>query len=212
MRTPKVRLSDGSIGDSPPTGSSWVDLGGGLKKRVYEAEWLVMGGSAPHVGVRLDPTLGCVAKIVHAGEKVIDQENLEDIELIAYASKGLYAYICYAHDNPVKWNQVPPHMLRNASDSSRVRMKNTAANGSTRSYRCGKCGVAPKKGHICLGSRPSSNAAACPPSSSTQAPPHANEYENDMSDDEDDVLPPAPPALLQLRPLSEVSKRMAKAP
>eukprot|EP00666_Eupelagonemidae_sp_cell4sb_P014719 gene14719-21356_t len=50
MRTPKVRLSDGSV-------------------RVYEAEWLGMGGSAPHVGVRLDPTLGCVAKIVHAGEK-----------------------------------------------------------------------------------------------------------------------------------------------
>lgn len=85
MRTPKVRLSDGSIGDSTSTASSWVDLGGGLKKRVYEADWLKGGGPAPHIGVRLDPTLGCVAKIVHPREKVIEQENLEDIEIIAYA-------------------------------------------------------------------------------------------------------------------------------
>jgi len=85
MRTPKVRLPDGSIGDSSPTASSWVDLGGGLKKRVYDALWLKEGGSAPHIGVRLDPTLGCVAKIVHPREKVIEQENLEDIEIIAYA-------------------------------------------------------------------------------------------------------------------------------
>ena len=85
MRTPKVRLSDGSIGDSTPTASSWVDLGGGLKKRVYDADWLILGGPAPHIGVRLDPTLGCVAKIVHAREKVIDQEDLEETEIIAYA-------------------------------------------------------------------------------------------------------------------------------
>jgi hypothetical protein len=85
MRTPKVRLPDGSIGDSPPTASSWVDLGGGLKKRVYDALWLKEGWSAPHIGVRLDPTLGCVAKIMHPREKVIEQENLEDIEIIAYA-------------------------------------------------------------------------------------------------------------------------------
>ena len=104
-------------------------------------------------------------------------------------------------------------MLRSSGDSSRVCMKNTIANGSTRSYRCGNCGVAPKKGHVCLGSRPPSNpAAVCLPSSSTQAPPQANNYEDDMDDDDDDVLPPAPPALLQLRPLSEVSKRMAEAP
>ena len=85
MRTPKVRLSDGSIGDSTPT---WVDLGEGLKKRVYNADWL-KGGGPPHIGVRLDPTLGCVAKIVQAREKVIQQEiqleDLGDIEIIAYA-------------------------------------------------------------------------------------------------------------------------------
>ena len=85
MRTPKVRLSDGSIGDSSPTTSSWVDLGGGLKKRVYDADWLKQSELAPHMGVRLDPTLGCVAKIVHAREKVIEQEDLEDTEIIAYA-------------------------------------------------------------------------------------------------------------------------------
>ena len=87
MRTPKVRLPDGSTGDSSPTptASSWVDLGGGLKKRVYDALWLKEGGSAPHIGVRLDPILGCLAKIVHPREKVIEQENLEDIEIIAYA-------------------------------------------------------------------------------------------------------------------------------
>jgi hypothetical protein len=90
-------------------------------------------------------------------------------------------------------------------------MKNTT-NGSARIYRCGKCGVAPKKGHICLGSRPPSNpGAASLPSSSQPPPPQANEYEDDMDDDEEDVLPPAPPALLQLRPLSEVSKRIAEA-
>lgn len=86
MRTPKVRLSDGSIGDSSsPTASSWVDLGGGLKKRVYDADWLKEGKLAPHIGVRLDPTLGCVAKIVHARAKVIEQEDLDDIEMIGYA-------------------------------------------------------------------------------------------------------------------------------
>jgi len=129
------------------------------------------------------------------------------------SSKGLYAYVCYAHDPPVKWNQVPPHMLRNSTDLSRVRMKNTT-NGSARSYRCGKCGVSPKKGHICLGSRPSFNpaAAASLPSSSQQPPPQTNNYEDDMEyNEEEDALPPAPPALLQLRPLSEVSKRIAQA-
>ena len=127
------------------------------------------------------------------------------------SSKGIYAYVCYAHDLPVKWNQVPPHLLRNSTDSSRVRMKNTT-NGSTRSYRCGKCGVAPKKGHVCLGSRPPSNPDAASFKGSSQAPPlPANDYEDHMDDDEDDVLPPAPPALLQLRPLSEVSKRITEA-
>ena len=56
-----------------------------FKKRVYDALWLKEGWSAPHIGVRLDPTLGCVAKIMHPREKVIEQENLEDIEIIAYA-------------------------------------------------------------------------------------------------------------------------------
>lgn len=129
------------------------------------------------------------------------------------SSKGLYAYVCYGHDPPVKWNQVPPHMLRNSTDSSRVRMKNTNGGGA-RSYRCGKCGVAPKKGHVCLGSRPPSNQAAPAASlpSSSQAPPQqTHDYEDDMQDDDEDALPPAPPALLQLRPLSEVSKRIAEA-
>eukprot|EP00966_Prymnesium_polylepis_P271757 6278434-Prymnesium_polylepis.1 len=90
-------------------------------------------------------------------------------------------------------------------------MKHTT-NGSARSYRCGKCGVAPKKGHVCLGSRPPSNPDAASFPSSSQAPPlPANDYEDHMDDDEDDVLPPAPPALLQLRPLSEVSKRITEA-
>ena len=128
------------------------------------------------------------------------------------SSKGLYAYVCYAHDPPVKWNQVPPHMIRNSTDLTHVRMKNTT-NGNARSYRCGKCGVSPKKGHVCLGLRPQSNpaAAASLPISSQQPPPHTNDYENDIEDDDEDALPPAPPALLQLRPLSEVSKRIAKA-
>lgn len=128
------------------------------------------------------------------------------------SSKGLYAYVCYSHDPPVKWNQVPPHMLRNSTDSSRVRMK-TTTNGSARSYRCGKCGVAPKKGHVCLGTRTPSDptAAAASLPSSCRAPPPPTNYEDDMDDDEDDALPPAPPALLQLRPLSEVSKRIAEA-
>ena len=128
------------------------------------------------------------------------------------SSKGLYAYVCYAHDPPVKWNQVPPHMLRNSTDPSRVRMKNTTTNGSARSYRCGKCGVAPKKGHVCLGSWPPSNLAASSAASLPQAPtPQTNDYEDDIEDDDEDALPPAPPALLQLRPLSEVSKRIAEA-
>eukprot|EP00966_Prymnesium_polylepis_P213709 4949187-Prymnesium_polylepis.1 len=83
------------------------------------------------------------------------------------SSKGLYAYVCYSHDPPVKWNQVPPHMRRNSTDSYRVRMK-TTTNGSARSYRCGKCGVTPKKGHVCLGTRTPSDttaAAASLPSS-----------------------------------------------
>lgn len=104
-------------------------------------------------------------------------------------------------------------MLRNSTDSSRVRMKNTTS-GNARSYRCGKCGVAPKKGHTCLGSRPHSNpavAASTLPSSSLAPLPPPNTYEYDMEDDDDDTLPPAPPALLQLRPLSEVSKRIAEA-
>ena len=128
------------------------------------------------------------------------------------SSKGSYAYVCYSHDPPVKWNQVPPHMLRNSTDSSRVRMKNTT-NGTARSYRCGKCGVAPKKGHVCLGSRASSvqAAAASLPSSSHAPAPQPNDYEDDMEDDEEEAIPPAPPALLQLRPLSEVSKRIAEA-
>ena len=26
------------------------------------------------------------------------------------STKGLYAYICYAHDDPIKWTQIPsPH-------------------------------------------------------------------------------------------------------
>ena len=130
------------------------------------------------------------------------------------SSKGLYAYVCYSHDPPVKWNQVPPHMIRSSTDSSRVRMKNTTTNGSARSYRCGKCGIAPKKGHVCLGSRPTSDptaAAASLPSSCRAPPPPQTNYEDDMDEDEDDALPPAPPALLQLRPLSEVSKRIAEA-
>jgi hypothetical protein len=102
-------------------------------------------------------------------------------------------------------------MLHNLGDSSRVRMKNTTNGSSTRSYRCGKCGVAPKKGHVCLGSRPPCNAYPTSLPSSSQAPPPSNDYEDNMDEDEDDVLPPAPPALLQLRPLSEVSKRMAVA-
>ena len=128
------------------------------------------------------------------------------------SSKGSYAHVCYSHDPPVKWNQVPPHMLRNSTDSSRVRMKNTIS-GTARSYRCGKCGVAPKKGHVCLGSLASSvqAAAASLPSSSHTPAPQPNDYEDDMEDDEDDAIPPAPPALLQLRPLSEVSKRIAEA-
>ena len=128
------------------------------------------------------------------------------------SSKGLYAYVCYAHDPPVKWNQVPPHMIRNLTDSSRVRMKNTTTTtGSTRSYRCGKCGVAPKKGHICLGLRPQSAAAEATLPTSSLSPLPSNTYEDDMDEDDDDTLPPAPPALLQLRPLSEVSKRIAAA-
>ena len=129
------------------------------------------------------------------------------------SSKGVYAYVCYAHDPPVKWNQIPPHMLRNSTDSSRVRMKNTnGGGGGARSYRCGKCGVAPKKGHVCLGSRPPSNLAASSAASLPQPPPpQTNDYEDDMDDDDEDALPPAPPALLQLRPLSEVSKRIAEA-
>jgi hypothetical protein len=132
------------------------------------------------------------------------------------SSKGVYAYVCYAHDPPVKWNQIPPHMLRNSTDSSRVRMKNTnGGGGGARSYRCGKCGVAPKKGHVCpdvcLGSRPPNLAASSAASLPQAPPPQTNDYEDDMDDDDEDALPPAPPALLQLRPLSEVSKRIAEA-
>ena len=124
------------------------------------------------------------------------------------SSKGLYAYVCYGHDAPVEWNQVPPHQI-NSGDSSRVRMKKTK-DGSARQYRCGKCGVAPKKGHVCLGSRPPSNAAPMGPPSSSHPPlSQPNDYE--MDEDEDDALPPPPPALLQLRPLSEVSKRITGA-
>ena len=103
-------------------------------------------------------------------------------------------------------------MLRHSSDSSQVRMKNTK-NASVRMYRCGKCG-APKKGHVCLGSRPPSSdiTSVSLPSSSTPTPQQQHDYEDDMEEDEDDVLPPAPPALLQRRPLSEVSKLIMQPP
>ena len=90
-------------------------------------------------------------------------------------------------------------------------MKNTKE-GTCRIYRCGKCGVAPKKGHVCLGSRPPATAVpSCLPSASGAPAQQQHTYEDDMEDEDDDALPPAPPALLQLRPLSEVSKRIAEA-
>ena len=130
------------------------------------------------------------------------------------STKGIYAYICYAHDDPIQWTQIPPHMLCHSSDSSRVRMKNVKKNASVRIYRCGKCG-APKKGHVCLGSHPPSSdiTTVAPPISSTSTPQQPqHDYEDDIEEDEDDMLPPAPPALLQLRPLSEVSQLIMHQP
>ena len=99
------------------------------------------------------------------------------------SSKGMYSYICLAHDPPTRWNQVPPHMQ--TSDASlRVRMKPPSMQ-HVRSYRCGKCGVSPKKGHVCLGSKQKTGADMKPSDASRPA----NMDMDDPYDDIDDDLP-----------------------
>lgn len=80
------------------------------------------------------------------------------------------------------------------------------ASQPTRIYKCGRCGL-PKKGHVCTGFLQNASGTSGTSSGGLFAIAlNQQEDEDDIEDDDD--TPPPPPALLQLRPLSEVSKRL----
>lgn len=64
-------------------------------------------------------------------------------------TKGKYRYMCEKADCSSEWQEIPPHLINDSNHIRNVVMKNSKPSKKTGRYKCGRCGAASKKGHVC---------------------------------------------------------------